>query len=131
MALLADIHVFLWFLRGDSRLGERARRQLVDPNTQVLVSAAAFWEIAIEFAAGNLGLDDPPDIYLPVGFKSTGFRELPINMYHAIAVSRLPLHHKDPFDRIMIAQAQLEGLTLVTADDTFSRYDVAVLDARK
>ena len=131
MAFLADTHVFLWFLRGDSRLGERARLQLVDPNMQVWVSAAAFWEIAIKFAAGNLGLDDPPDIYLPVGFKSTGFRELPINMHHAIAVSRLPLHHKDPFDRIMIAQAQLEGLTLVTADDTFSRYDVGVLNARK
>lgn len=121
MSWLVDTHVVLWWLGGDRRLGEEVKRVL-DHEPDVHLSAASVWEVAVKQAIGKL--EGPPD--LPELMTSTGLRLLDITARHAAAAGRLPLLHRDPFDRILIAQARTEGLTLVTADAHVHRYDVAV-----
>lgn len=120
--LLLDTHVALWALSDLDRLPESVQRELADPRNVVAVSAAAVWEVEIKRALGKLTAPD--------GFATEcarlGFDELPIGLHHAERAGLLPLLHADPFDRMMIAQAQLEHLTILTADSTFGRYDVDV-----
>lgn len=106
-------------------LGAKARAAIANPDAQVFVSAATAWEISINTALGKL---DAPNS-LEEALATNGFTPLPINMEHALAAGRLPEHHRDPFDRMLIAQAQLERLTLVTHDGAFGHYDVGLLDA--
>jgi PIN domain nuclease of toxin-antitoxin system len=122
--LLLDTHVLLWWLADDPSLGEQAARA-VEREPEVYVSAASVWEIAIKKAIGKL--DAPDDLVEAV--DASGFRPLPIGLAHADRAGSLPRHHDDPFDRMLVAQAQLEGLTLVTVDARLPSYEVALLSA--
>jgi PIN domain nuclease of toxin-antitoxin system len=120
--LLLDTHVFLWWIEDVPRL-KRGIRASITGADAVFVSAASAWEIAIKQALGKLRI--PPVI--EEGIEQSGFSPLPIGFRHAAAVAELPLHHGDPFDRMLIAQARVEGATLVTHDRQFERYGVPVL----
>ncbi len=124
MRLLLDTHALLWWL-ADEGLTADARAAIAAGHNQVLVSAASAWEIAIKRALGRLSA--PEDLLDQLA--ASGFDHLPIALRHALAVSDLPAHHRDPFDRMLIAQAMVEGLTVVTRDRRFSAYPVAVLPA--
>ena len=123
--LLLDTHVLLWWLDDPSVIGADARELIADPRRPVFVSAAAAWEITIKRQLGKL--EAPGD--LEAVLEKERFQHLPITVRHALAVDELPSIHGDPFDRIQIAQARLEGLTIVTRDRTIPRYDVPCLQA--
>ena len=129
MNLLLDANALLWALSDNPKLGERARRRIADPNSTVWVSAATCWEISIKASLRRLRLDDPPERVLEEAFRRGGYGALPVTTEHAYAVYALTFHHTDPFDRILVAQAQIEGMTIVTADRVFDAYGVSVLDA--
>ena len=112
-------------MRGDRRLGSDLRGAIRDPENDVAVSAASIWELEIKIAAGKL----QSDVELLEEIRRVGYRVLPIAAEHGVAAARLPPHHRDPFDRMLIAQAQLEGLTVVTSDPRFERYAVATMPA--
>lgn len=121
MSLLLDTHVVLWGITADSSLSDEFLDRLRhDPD--IFLSPVTLWEIIIKQAAGKLG--GPPDLAERV--RDMGFRELPVTHAHAIAAGRLPVHHRDPFDRMLIAQAIVENLTLVTRDAGIRRYNVDV-----
>ena len=120
--LLVDTHVLLWWLADDAALSSDARELLKDPNNELLVSAASLWEIAIKRALGKLSA--PED--LPELISAQGFGWLPVTSAHAWKVSDLPAHHRDPFDRLLIAQATVEQLEIITADRRFKAFDVGV-----
>lgn len=130
MRLLLDTQTLLWWRQGHRKLGARARRTIEKGAAGVSVSVATAWEIAIKFRRGQLKLSDPPHIWLPRAIEDGGFDVLAVQIDHALAVASLPDHHADPFDRLLIAQAQIEELTLVTSDAAFDDYDVRFLDAR-
>jgi len=117
--LLLDTHVFLWWLLDDRRLGAARRRAIGAPESEVFVSAASIWEIAIKSSAGRF---DPGDVDFPSQIEASGFRPLPVTGAHAWQIRSLPPHHRDPFDRILVAQALAEGLTLVSNDIAMRRY---------
>ena len=123
--LLLDTHVLLWWLDDPSLIAGDARELIADPRRPVFVSAAAAWEITIKRQLGKL--DAPDD--LEDALERERFQHLPIAIRHAVAVAELPPIHGDPFDRIQIAQARLEGLTIVTRDGWIPRYDVPCLRA--
>ncbi|MEU8237673.1 type II toxin-antitoxin system VapC family toxin [Actinoplanes missouriensis] len=123
MNLLLDTHVVIWWLADDPTLTSEVKDAL-DRELNVYVSAATVWEVSIKQALGKLG---PPE--LPELIRDCSFQPLAITADHGIAAGRLPLHHRDPFDRILVAQAQVEGLTLVTRDTQIQKYDVPVLVA--
>ena len=123
--LLLDTHVLLWWLDDPASLQAPPRRLIADPRTRVFVSAAVAWEITIKRQLGKL--EAPDD--LEAALEEERFQHLPIAVRHALAVAELPAIHGDPFDRIQIAQARLEGLTIVTGDGTVPRYDVPSLRA--
>ncbi len=125
MRLLLDTHVLLWALAEPERLSPRVREWLVSPANEVLFSAANIWEIAIKAQIGRLSLSVTVEEIVEAALAS-GFRELPIRAAHAAAVYRLPLHHRDPFDRILIAQAITEPARLLTVDATLARYSELV-----
>jgi PIN domain nuclease of toxin-antitoxin system len=114
--LLLDTHALLWSLIGSRRLGSVARDAIEDPDNDVYVSPVSAWEIAVKRASGKLPV--PPNVasWLPAELAASGFMDLPMTIPHALAVEALPPHHRDPFDRLLVAQARSEGLTLVTSD---------------
>ena len=124
MSLLLDTHVVLWWLTDDPTLSEEIKTRL-DHEPDTWVSAATIWEVTIKQAIGKLA--EPAE--LPERIRGCGFRELPIRFDHAIAAGRLPPLHRDPFDRMLVAQARCDDLTLVTRDPRCKQYDVAVLPA--
>ncbi len=121
--LLLDTHAFLWWLADSSKLKRDARSAIADSSALVHVSAVTVWEIAIK---ARLGKVNPGTKNLDREIAANQFSELKISARHALVAGNLPLHHDDPFDRMLIAQAQLEGLTIVTHDETFAAYEVAV-----
>jgi PIN domain nuclease of toxin-antitoxin system len=124
MSLLLDTHIALWAITGDAILGEKFLDRLRhDPD--IFLSPVTLWEITIKQATGKLA--GPADLAERV--RDMGFRELPVTYAHAIAARRLPPHHRDPFDRMLVAQATVEGLTLVSRDESIARYDVDILKA--
>lgn len=123
MKVLLDTRILLWWLADDEHLPARAAVAIVDPETEVVVSAASAWEISIKQAAGRL--DAPEDLLDAV--VANDFGTLSVTLEHAMAAGRLPAHHADPFDRMLIAQAQIEGITLLTVDRRFSDYEVELL----
>jgi PIN domain nuclease of toxin-antitoxin system len=125
MNLLLDTHALLWWLADDPSLSREARAAVAAPNNLVYVSAATAWEISIKRAFGKL--EAPND--LDAALAHCGFQALPITVPHATAAGQLPPHHSDPFDRMLVAQASLERLTLVTRDPYMPRYGVDVLRA--
>ncbi len=123
MRVLLDTHILLWWLADDPRLPAAAADIIADRETDVLVSAATAWEISIKQAAGRL---EAPDDFLDA-VAANEFVTLAISAEHAMAAGRLPPRHGDPFDRMLIAQAQIEALTLVSVDSRFSEYEVDLL----
>ncbi len=124
--LLLDTEALIWWDANDPKLGGNSRAAIQNAEA-VYVSGASAWEIAIKAALGKLRTNRRPAQAVIEG----GFEELPISFEHAEAIASLPAHHGDPFDRLIIAAARVEGLTVVTSDDKFARYDVPVIDARK
>lgn len=122
MNLLLDTHALLWWLAGAPMDGE-ARRRIAEPAALVMVSAATVWEVAIKRALGKLSFDGSMVDHV----EDAAFEPLPISLEHAERAGRLPPHHRDPFDRMLVAQAQAEALTVVTRDPAFDAYEVDVL----
>jgi len=118
--LLLDTHAALWWLAGDDRIGADAERQLCDETNRVLLSAAVVWEVAIKRSLGKLKA--PAD--LAATLVGAGAQPLPITLEHAAAVEALPWHHRDPFDRMLVAQALKDGATLISQDQTLDQYGV-------
>jgi PIN domain nuclease of toxin-antitoxin system len=123
--LLLDTHALIWILSDDPQLAAEARTAIADPGTFVAVSPASAWEIGIKRALGKLNA--PDDLVQQVA--DARFVPISISLEHAVAAGALPPHHRDPFDRMLIAQAQLEGLTIVTRDPRFEPYAVATMAA--
>lgn len=123
MRLLLDTHVLLWWLMNESSLTSRARSAIADPAASVFVSAASAWEIAIKQALGKL--EAPSDLERQI--EVNRFEPLSITIGHAYSAGTLPRHHEDPFDRVLVAQAMSEGLTIVTRDPRLQRYGVTTL----
>ena len=123
--LLLDTHAFLWCLADVAKLSAPARDAIVDPENEVFVSAVSGWEIAVKRAKGHLIAPDD----LAEMVERRGFAHLPLTFHHAEQAGILPPHHKDPFDRFLIAQAQVEGLTLVTKDAQIARYSIPLMSA--
>lgn len=126
MTVLLDTHVWLWMLTTPERLGAY-REQFADAGTELLLSAASSWEIGIKYRLGRLELPSPPEHYVPDRMRSTGVRALAVEHVHALAVASLPLLHRDPFDRLLVAQARHHGIPIATADEQIQAYDVDVL----
>ena len=126
MDLLLDTNALLWALSGDERLGE-ASDIVRDRRNRVFVSAVSGWEIAIKVALGKLKVPPAVASWLPTELASAQFNSLPISLIHALAVEALPNHHADPFDRLLIAQATCEAMTIITGDEQFENYDVRLM----
>ena len=127
MRLLLDTSVLLWWLDDDERLGPKARAAIADPENEVFVSSASAWEISVKRASGKL----EAAIDIVSALERSYFTGLSIDVVHAVAAGELPRHHKDPFDRMLVAQARLEGVTLVTDDADIASYEVDLLHARR
>ena len=126
-SFLPDTHVWLWLQTTPDRLPDHVRELLADPATTLLLSAASSWEIAIKYRLGELPLPRPPAEYVPDRMRLSGVTSLPIDHMHALRVADLPDHHDDPFDRLIVAQAQELSIPVVTADRQLSAYPVDVV----
>lgn len=129
MRLLLDTHVLLWSQQAPSRLAV-VEALLLDPGNELVVSAVSAWEIAIKTSISKLTLPDPVATWVPSRTAALGATPLPITQAHAVAVAELPYHHRDPFDRLLVAQARAAGASIVTADPAFTAYDVDLVAAR-
>jgi PIN domain nuclease of toxin-antitoxin system len=127
MKCLLDTSVFLWSLAAEHKLNQRAKDILTSPKTELYFSAASSWEIAIKFALGSLPLPKAPSEYIPHALRSWAIRSLNITHEHALRAGELPAHHRDPFDRLLIAQALEEQLILLTADRVFQKYKLDLI----
>jgi PIN domain nuclease of toxin-antitoxin system len=125
MKLLLDTHIYLWWLADPSLLTDEARLAIGNPRHFVFVSAVSIVEIAIKQANGKLRSSEPPEVML----EPCRCHELPLTIAHASALRELPPYHKDPFDRMLIAQARVEGMTLVSRDEVMEQYDIPLLAA--
>ena len=123
--LLLDTHVFIWWMSGSANLGSMAIKQISDPENKVFISAVSVWEMMIKRQLGNLECPDNLDSII----EELGFEQLNISAQHAVQTGHLPMHHKDPFDRMLIAQSQVDGLQIITKDERFSDYQVSLIDA--
>jgi PIN domain nuclease of toxin-antitoxin system len=131
MRFLLDTHPIIWDILGDPRLGQETKAILFSREAAIWMSAVSVWEIATKVSVGKLRLGRSLNEVVEWAARRIRSQHLPITVAHALALADLPLHHKDPFDRILVAQARVEGLTIVTADEALFRYDVPTLDARK
>lgn len=129
MRLLVDTHCWLWMVGAPDRLSERGRELLADSGNDLLLSAATAWEIAIKHSIGRLDLPGEPAEVVTDWIVRSGVTPLPVLHTHALRVASLPAHHADPFDRLLVAQAQLEGVPILTADASFDGYDIEVIPA--
>lgn len=129
MKILLDTQVWLWLQTSPERLNPGALSLVNDSRNSLLLSAASSWEIAIKYALGKLPLPETPAAYVPERMRRSGVDGIAVDHAHALHVAALPQHHRDPFDRLLIAQAQLEGLVILTADPSFEPYDVELRPA--
>jgi len=127
MKILLDTHAFLWWITDDQKLSSRAREVISDAENELFFSAASGWEISIKVQLGRLKLPEEPERFIPEQLRMNFIRSLPIQMRHALFVSTLPNHHRDPFDRMLVAQAQLEEMSVLSADLQMSRYQVELI----
>ena len=127
MRLLLDTHALLWFCEGNAALSPAARAALEDDANERYVSHASAWEVAIKVGLGKLKLQVPYDVLFPGVVSANRFHLLPADCRHYSELLKLPLRHRDPFDRLLIAQANVHGLTLVSCDQTFPLYGVPLL----
>jgi PIN domain nuclease of toxin-antitoxin system len=127
VTILLDTQCWLWWLVSPERLSPEALARLADAENTLLLSAASSWEIAIKHSLGKLPLPEPLEAFVSSRMARDGIAALPVQHVHALRVATLPLHHRDPFDRLLIAQAQVEGIPIMTADPVFHRYAVEVI----
>jgi len=127
MRILLDTHAFLWWITDDQRMSPRATEVIADGRNDLLFSAASGWEIAIKAGLGRIKLPSPMDRFLIEQLRKNRMEMLPIQMAHALHVHTLPRRHRDPFDRMLVSQAQLEKLPILSGDREIARYDVEVL----
>lgn len=124
MNLLLDTHTLLWFVLGDAQLSAAARQLIEDATNPKFVSPATYWEIAIKISIGKYALNEPYETFIDRAIRQNGFFILPIEPRHTALLINMPFHHRDPFDRLIIAQAIVEGLAIVSADPVFDDYSV-------
>ena len=127
MKYLLDSMIWLWSIYAIDRMNDSCRKILEDGREEVYFSAATAWELSIKARLGKLHLPGPPGHCIPAFMAKQGLRPLPVTHLHAVKVYDLPLHHDDPFDRLIIAQAVMEGMTVLTSDKAFRKYSVDVL----
>lgn len=125
--LLLDTCTFLWIVGGAKELSARAQEAFADPANDVLLSAASAWEIAVKYRLGKLPLPSPPDVFVPAQREAHGIEPLPMAEEAALHVAKLPDLHHDPFDRMLVAQALVAGLVVLTPDDPIRQYPVRTL----
>jgi PIN domain nuclease of toxin-antitoxin system len=130
LKLLLDTQCLLWWFTEPERLNSKAIEQIIDLDNEIFFSVASVWEIAIKVGIGKLSLAEPVDTYIASRMRRLGAKYLDIVFPHACQVAKLPLLHKDLFDRILVAQAQIEQMTLVTADKILTEYDLDLLWAK-
>lgn len=124
MNLLLDTQALLWFVLDDSRLSDKARQSIIAPDTLVFVSPVSLWEIAIKISLGKYALPLPFATFWDDQLLTNDFVLLPISVAHTARVADLPYHHRDPFDRLIVAQSLVEGVPIVSSDELFTRYGV-------
>jgi PIN domain nuclease of toxin-antitoxin system len=122
--VLLDTHTFIWFNLNDARLGENARRTISSPATDVLISPASYWEIAIKIRIGKFAITTPYESFWQKGIDDNQFFILPIELRHTGQLLSMPFHHKDPFDRLLVAQALMERIPLVSGDKKLDAYGI-------
>lgn len=127
MRALLDTHAFLWWISADSRISARAAAVIEDGSNTLFLSTASAWEIVIKAQMGRLPLPGSPVHYVPEQMALNGIDPLPVALTHALALYELPPLHRDPFDRLLVAQAQSEHLPILTADELIHQYDVEVV----
>ncbi len=127
MKILIDTHCWLWWITTPEKLVFEARQYIEDGHNEIFLSAASSWEIGIKYALGKLPLPEDPETFIPPRLTRDAISPLPVNHTHALHVASLPLHHRDPFDRLLISQAQMEGLPIMTVDDQFKAYEVDLI----
>jgi PIN domain nuclease of toxin-antitoxin system len=125
--LLLDTHAFLWFVLGDPRLVQTALDQIQDPAQVKLVSPASYWEIAIKISLGKYTLNEPYEAFMQRGIFGNGFSILPIEPKHTAALTTMPFHHRDPFDRLIVAQALVEQVPILSIDAVLDAYGISRL----
>jgi PIN domain nuclease of toxin-antitoxin system len=122
--VLLDTHALLWFVLGDARISHRARQLVLDPDNTIWVSPATYWEIAIKVSLGKFLLQEPYEVFMQRGIDGNGFKILPILPRHTAVLTTLPYHHRDPFDRLLVAQAITEDMSLISRDESLDAYPV-------
>jgi PIN domain nuclease of toxin-antitoxin system len=127
MKLLLDTHAFIWWASESERLSERVRILLADGQNALYFSVASAWEIQIKVQIGKLNTDEPLSLTISKQQKRNNLRLIAVTLEHALAIEQLPMHHKDPFDRLLIAQARVENLTLVTHDSILTQYPIKTI----
>ena len=127
MRLLLDTHTFLWFVTNDPLLSATAQALIADPTNEIVVSPASYWEVAIKVSIGKYPLTVPFEQFFTEGIEGNGFSILPVEIRHAAMLASLPMHHKDPFDRMIISQAIVEQIPVVSVDVAFDPYGVTRL----
>jgi PIN domain nuclease of toxin-antitoxin system len=127
MRILLDTHCWLWWITTPERLSAKVLQLLAEGRNELFFSAASSWEIAIKYALGKLPLPEKPEKFIPSRLARDAITPLPIHHIHALHVASLPPHHRDPFDRLLISQAQLEGLPIVTVDKQFENYEIEII----
>ena len=127
MKILLDTHVLLWWITDDSRLSTKARRIISDAGNDLFFSAASGWEIAIKAGLGRISLPEAPDRFIPEQLTRNSVADLPVNLTHALHVFSLPMIHRDPFDRLLVAQAQVEKMKILTSDPEIKKYNAEVI----
>ena len=126
MKLLLDTHTFLWWITDDPQLSTKARELIGDGHNILYWSAASSWEVSIKYALGRMPLPEAPEQFLPAEIGKNRLESLPIIDAHAFQAGQLPHHHRDPFDRMLVAQAQVESLALLSNDQQLNHYDVEI-----
>ena len=127
MKALMDTHVFLWWITDDRRLPISVRGIIADGGNELLLSAASCWEIAIKANLGRIALPKRPDIFIPDQMALNAVQGLPVQASHALHIFNLPHLHRDPFDKMLVAQSQMEGLPIITSDPLIAQYNVKVV----
>lgn len=127
MRLLLDTHTFLWYILGRLQLSARAHTLLQDPASELFLSIASIWEVGIKVSTGKLILSEPLEAYFLEQMRINSVSLLPITLAHTARISALPFHHRDPFDRMLVAQSLTEGIPLVSADPALDAYGVVRL----
>ncbi len=127
MNYLLDTHTFLWWIDNDTRLSKTAREVIVNPDNEIVISVISTWEIIIKYSLGKIELSESPKDYIEEMLAVNEFTVLPIKLAHTFKIAELPNHHKDPFDRLLIAQSQIEQIPIVTLDKQIIKYPVQTI----